>query len=214
MSEALAAAAVRAILGIYIDLVAVLVRRIYQPRIVVLGLLVGLAFVSGCSTLPAFLPPDRIASGFELSGRVAVRYGEEAASAKVQWRHAAGADDMLITNPIGQGMARITRQDGEVLLETADSRKFRAADAESLTEQVLGWRIPFSGLPDWLRGRAAPGMAEVPKVDGDGRLLELRQSDWLIEYQEYLENRPVRIRLTRPNLEIRLIVDAWQEVAP
>jgi len=143
-----------------------------------------------------------------------MRYGDEAASARVQWRHSFGADDMLITNAIGQGIARITRLRGDVTLETADSRQFQAANAESLTEQVLGWRIPLSGLPDWLRARALPGETAQTRVGADGRLLELHQNAWRIEYQEYLDERPVRLRLTRPNLEIRLIVDAWQEVEP
>ncbi len=178
------------------------------------GLLASLACIAGCSSLPGFLPQERLSSGFELIGRVAIRYGDEAASATVQWRHGVGGDDMLITNAIGQGIARITRVGGEVTLETADSQQFRAADAESLTEQVLGWRLPLSGLPDWLRARATPGESAQARAGAGGRLLELHQDAWRIEYQEYRDERPVRIRLTRANLEIRLIVDAWQEVDP
>jgi outer membrane lipoprotein LolB len=178
------------------------------------GLLASLACIAGCSALPAFLPQESLSSGFELSGRVALKYGDEAASAKVQWRHSIGADDMLITNALGQGIARITRLRGEVTLETADSRQFQAANAESLSEQVLGWRLPLSGLPDWLRARASPGEAAQTRAGADGRLLELAQDAWRIEYQEYRDERPVRLRLTRPNLEIRLIIDSWQEVEP
>ena len=177
-----------------------------------LGLFGSLACFAGCSSLPAVLPQGNLSSGFELTGRVAIRYGDEAASAKVQWRHSFGADDMLITGAIGQGIARITRLRGEVTLETADARKFRAENAESLTEQVLGWRVPLSGLPDWLRARVLPGAQS--RAGDDGRLLELQQDGWLIEYQEYRNERPVRLRLTRPNMEMRLIVDAWQEVEP
>jgi len=155
-----------------------------------------------------------LSSGFELTGRVAIRYGDEAASAKLQWRHSFGADDMLITNAIGQGIARITRLRGEVTLQTANARQFQAADAESLTEQALGWRLPLSGLPDWLRARASPGGTAQARAGADGRLLELHQDAWRIEYQEYRDERPVRLRLTRPNLELRLIIDAWQEVEP
>ena len=143
-----------------------------------------------------------------------MRYADEAASAKVQWRHSVEGDDMLITNAIGQGIARITRAHGEVTLETAEARKYTAADAESLTEQVLGWRLPLSGLPDWLRGRPALGETVQSSDERDGRLLELHQEAWRVEYQEYREGRPVRIRLTRPGLELRLIVDGWQEVLP
>ncbi len=176
------------------------------------GLIAGLACIAGCSSLPAVLPQENLTSGFELTGRVAIRYGDEAASAKVQWRHGEGVDDMLITNAMGQGIARITRAGGAVTLQTADAQQYQAANAEMLTQQVLGWRLPLSGLPDWLRGRAAPGEEAQTSPGADGQLLELRQDDWRIEYQEYREGRPIRIRLTRPDLEMRLIVDGWQEV--
>ncbi|MFM9968508.1 MAG: lipoprotein insertase outer membrane protein LolB [Burkholderiales bacterium] len=169
--------------------------------------------------MPESLPPDSrlsgaVHSGFELKGRVAIRYGDEAATVRVQWRHGVDDDELLVTNALGQGVARITRVAGETLLETADSRRFRAADVESLTEQVLGWRLPLAGLADWLRARATPDSQATIKLDDIGRFLQLEQDAWNIEYQEYSGTRPVRMRLTRPNLEFRLIVDEWHELGP
>lgn len=177
-------------------------------------LLVGIACVCGCSGLPNLLSFEPLHSGFELKARAAIRYGEEAATVTVQWRHQAASDDMLITNPIGQGVARILRSEGGATLETGDARRFRAADAESLTAEVLGWRLPLSGLPDWLRARPAPGLESKPTLDADGRLVRLVQDGWQIEYQEYRDQRPVRMRLVRPDLEIRLVVDSWRESDP
>jgi outer membrane lipoprotein LolB len=170
-----------------------------------------MVLLAGCSSLPGLLPGESLNEGFELKGRAAIRYGDEAATVTVQWRHQAASDDMLITNAIGQGVARITRADGEVMLETADARRFRAADAESLTANVLGWRLPLSGLPDWLRARAQPGLEAQTTLDAEGRLMRLLQDAWQIDYQEYRDGRPVRMQLARPNLEIRLFVDSWSE---
>lgn len=170
-----------------------------------------IACLAGCSSLPNVLSGEAPNSGFEIQGRASIRHGEEAFTANVQWRHQPAGDDLLITNSIGQGVARIERNGDEVTLETADARRFQARDAESLTGQVLGWRLPLSGLADWVRGRAAPGRIAQTDRDAEGRLTLLEQDDWRIEYQEYREGRPARMRLSRPNLEIRLIVDSWRE---
>jgi outer membrane lipoprotein LolB len=183
-------------------------------RLASIALAAGVVCLAGCSSLPGVLAPESLTSGFELLGRVSVRHGEDAATVNVQWRHLVASDDLLITNAIGQGVARITRSDAQVTLETADARRFQAVDAESLTEQVLGWRLPLSGLADWLRGRPAPGRVARTILNAEGQLEQLEQDAWQIDYQEYRDSRPLRMRLSRPNLELRLIVDSWREAQP
>ena len=162
--------------------------------------------LAACATLPEpSAPPAE--GAFELHGRVAVRYGSDGASGNIAWRHAADSDDLLITSFLGQGVARIHRSDGEVQL-VADGKEHRAPDAETLTERVLGWRLPLGGLPDWVQGRPAPGDAAQVRREGE-RIVGFVQDQWNVEYQAFDGARPTRLRLTRPNLEIRLIVDKW-----
>src|SRR3970040_1072150 len=87
---------------------------------------------------PGFLLPATDVD-FELSGRIAVTYRDEAASGNLAWRHGALEDELLLSSPLGQGLARIVRAAGEFTLALQDGREFRAADAESLTEQALGF---------------------------------------------------------------------------
>jgi len=174
-----------------------------------IGLIVVVAAFAGCAPLSLERGAEGVIAAFELNGRVAVRHGNEAASGRIIWRHGPSTDDLLITSPVGQGLAKITRRGGQFILVTADQKEYRAGDAESLTENVLGWRLPLAGLPDWIQGRAyAAGTAEVVH-DQRSRLSELRQDDWRIEYQEYEGERPSKLRLTRQGLEIRLVVDEW-----
>jgi len=152
---------------------------------------------------------------FELSGRFAVQYGKEAASGNLDWRHGADDDELLLSSPLGQGLARIVRTGPAVVLTTSDGRELRAADAESLTEQALGFRLPLAGLADWVRGRPAPQPPPTSRRDGaGGRLAELEQSGWKIAYLEYDETgpspRPSRLRLTYPGLELRVAISAWK----
>jgi outer membrane lipoprotein LolB len=152
-------------------------------------------------------------SEFELAGRIAMSYRNDAGSANVVWRHGARSDEMLLTTPFGQGIARIARADGEVTLTSQDGRQYRAPDAESLTEQVLGFRLPLLGLADWVRGRAAAKPAAEPtaeRKDAGGRLAELEQSGWRIRYLEYSGALPSRLALSYPGLELRLAITEWK----
>jgi outer membrane lipoprotein LolB len=170
--------------------------------------------MAGCSQLPLIAPGAPGPGGFELGGRLAVRHGEQAVSGRIHWRHSEASDDLLITNPLGQGVARIARSGDEASLETSDARTYRAADAEALTEHILGWRLPIAGLPQWVRARALPGRPAEMRRDADQRVLELRQDGWRVEYLEYTGERPTRLQLLRADIEIRLVIDSWQEGLP
>src|SRR2546426_12338145 len=132
---------------------------------------------------------------FDLAGRLAARYGEESSPGNIAWRHAKDFDEMLITTPLGQGVARIVREGDQVTLTTAEPREYHAADVESLTQQVLGFRLPLDGLADWVRGRPSP---------------DLERRGWKIEYQEYASELPARPRLPYPGIRLRPIISRWK----
>jgi len=170
--------------------------------------LLAASVLGACAAIPeAPSPPP---GGFELAGRIAVRYGKDGASGRIVWRHSTETDDLLITSPIGQGIARISRKGEEFRLTTGNG-EYRAHDAESLTERALGWRLPLGGLPDWVQGRASPGESAQWRRNAEQRPLELRQDGWRVEYEEFRDGRPARLRMSREDLEIRLIVDRWTE---
>lgn len=168
--------------------------------------------LAGCAAIEQQPAPSAGGDSFSLSGRVSVKYGAEAVSGKIRWQHDPDSDDLLISTPLGQGVARILRRDAKVSLTTSDQKVYEANDVESLTEQVLGWRLPLAGLHDWVRGRAAAGAPAQTRLDGDQRPAELRQSGWLVEFLDFgaPEGLPARLRLTREDVEIRLVIDQWR----
>jgi len=175
-----------------------------------LGIAVAL-LLAACAEMQFRLPLQDI--DFELAGRIALQYGDNAGSGNIAWRHGARDDELLLSTPLGQGVARIVREGEQVTLTAQDGREYRASDAESLTERVLGFRLPLVGLADWVRGRAAPAPAAAPTLerrDGEGRLLELEQTGWRIEYQAYAGDRPTRLRVRYPGLELRLAISTWK----
>ena len=134
-------------------------------RFVLLSVMLLLA--GGCAQLQTKVPQD---VEFDLSGRLAARYGKDAFTGNIAWRHAKSADEMLITSSLGAGVARIVREGDSVVLTTAEPREYRASDAEALTEEVLGFRLPLSGLADWVRGRPSDTAAAKADYDEQGRL--------------------------------------------
>ena len=151
------------------------------------------ALAAACAQVE--IKPPAGALEFELAGRIAARYGKESFTGNIAWRHAKAGDELLISTPTGQGVAQILRQGEAVLLKTAEPREYRASDAESLTERVLGFPLPVEGLADWVRGRPSP---------------DLERRGWKIEYQEYdAERRPIRMRLTYQGIELRLAISQW-----
>jgi outer membrane lipoprotein LolB len=139
-------------------------------------------------------PPAQVE--FDLLGRIAARYRDDGFTGNVNWRHAASGDEMLITTPLGQGVARIVRQGDAVVLTTAEGKEFRAADSESLTERVLGFRLPIEGLADWVQGKPSP------TLEGRG---------WKVEYlQRDEQNRPRLMRMTYQGVEVRFAVTEWR----
>jgi outer membrane lipoprotein LolB len=169
--------------------------------------------LAGCASLEQQPGPAApVGEAFYLSGRVAVKYGQEAASGGISWRHEPSGDDLLFSSPLGQGVAHIVRRDGTVSLTTSDQKVYQASDVETLTEKVLGWRLPLAGLPDWVRGRAAAGAPAQKTLDGSRRLAELRQSGWLVDFLAYDGDTglPAKLRLSREDVEIRLVIDQWR----
>jgi outer membrane lipoprotein LolB len=167
----------------------------------------ALLTLGACAQLETRVPQD---VRFDLSGRLAARYRDEAFSGNIAWRHAPSADEMLITSSLGAGIARIVRDGHNVTLTTAEPREYRAADAEALTEEVLGFRVPLAGLAEWVQGKPSTDSPASADYAPDGRLRSLQQQGWNVEYLEYQGSRPSRLRLTYPGIELRLAISEWK----
>lgn len=187
------------------------------------ALLTGL---TGCSLLPSAVPPGMPPgaplkapdAGFALDGRISVVYGNQNLSGKIQWSHAPVADEINLASPLGTQVARLQRDADGVTLTDSERNVHRAADAETLTRQRLGWRLPLAGLTDWVRARPASTEPQEVRRDAEGRLELLAESGWRIEYV-YDDSGATPSRLPRrlfmryikaeEPLEIRLVIDQW-----
>jgi outer membrane lipoprotein LolB len=164
------------------------------------GLILAIAaWLAACAQLPpggsiSRKPPAL--THFELDGRISVRQSQSRQSGNISWRHDTTGDEILLTTPLGQGVAELTRDASGARLVTADRREFAAGDWEGLAEQVFGARLPLNDLPAWVAGHAPP-----------------RASGWQVEYLEYQSEAadalPTLIEIRRDEIELRLKVSEW-----
>lgn len=173
-----------------------------------LALLLG-----GCASVPQVVEAPVESASWTLQGRIGVQGDEQNLSGHIHWLHREDRDELLMTSPLGQGVARIVRDAEGVTLEVPNQPARHARDADTLTREALGYVLPVSGLTWWVQARPAPGSAFEATRDAAGRLAQLRQDGWTIDYLQYAAEAPARPRklvVARKGLEIRLVADSWQ----
>ena len=150
---------------------------------------------------------------WSLQGRIAIKAGENSQSGQLHWQHRPGIESMLLLSPLGQGVARIVSDSGGVTLEIPNKPVRHAPDAESLTREALGVALPLSGLSHWILVRPDPLRPFEQTLDSTGRITQIRQDGWVIDYPQYMSEtdaRPSKLNVARAGLEIRLVIDKWE----
>lgn len=172
--------------------------------------------LAGCATAPpqsVVRPSHAGQASFALDGRIAVKYDGERSSAGMHWQHDADSDDILMLAPLGLTVAHLRRDAHGATLE-ASGKHYAAQDSGELMQQVLGWRLPLSGLPYWVLGVPMPEVISSMERDARGQVSLLRQDGWNIRYTAYaapgVDSLPLRMTLQREGLEIRLLIDEWK----
>ena len=192
---------------------------------ILLRFLLPALLLAGCAPLqplPPSSPPaayqqhaQRVASihTFALNGRIAVLTEKKGFSGSMRWHHHAEGDEIGFYSPIGTQLGLISAGADGVTLTTSDKKTYSAADAESLTQETLGWSLPMSGLSDWVLGRPTPGEAQMLAWDASGHILRMRQNGWEIEYPQYMETDgqqlPNKIVMKSQKLDLKLVVEQW-----
>lgn len=188
---------------------------------------------SGCRTLPNQPPSDAVAttifteplaanpqnipaSDFNILGRISIQDKSQSFSGSFRWQHLTASDEILLFTPLGQAVAEIMKDHEGVRLITSKLEAFYATDVESLTEEILGWRLPLDGLQYWIQGTHSPLTAAEKDLDRKDQVITIRQDGWHIHYSSFTPAQlsslmlPRVINLFYDNLRIRLVVDNWK----
>ena len=169
-------------------------------------LLVGV-LVSGCTVAR---PPEGVADAdFRLRGKIAVRGPGDAFSASFDWIQTGEAFDIELWGPLGQGRVHL-RGDGRRLTVTdARGATTSGISAEPFMASALGWSVPISALPFWVRGRYDPGssVAEQRRT-ADGTLASFEQLGWTVAVSRWGQSAlgPVPLRVVAVQRERRIVI--------
>ena len=173
-----------------------------------------LLLLQACAGLqPDMAPEPGRAAEFVVQGRFSVQYGEEQMSGLLHWQADSARDELVLSSPLGQGLARIIRNPEGVTLARPGEADVVADNVEKLTESTLGFRLPLSGLRYWIQGKADPAgvlTGEETRLREDGMYDRLQQNGWTIDYLQYRDAHPRKIHVRRDTLQIRLVIDEWQ----
>lgn len=193
-----------------------------------LGLITALA---GCASTPVAKPaPDAAAltlrqqhlqslgqiQQFSLQGRIGVQTNGKGFSGSMQWLHNKTDDSIALFSPLGSQVASIKKTPDQFTLEDASGKSYTAADAETLTQEILGWRLPLKGLADWSIGRPTQSPVQNSLWNEQGALTHLEQDGWKIEYSNYQQQGsyllPNKIYLKSEQLNLKLLVEKWNQL--
>jgi outer membrane lipoprotein LolB len=181
--------------------------------------LLAASLLAGCTTLPGRpLPARQQVGDFALEARFALRIntpGEavQSSGGRLSWQQKNGRSRLLLSNPLGFGIAEIESTPGHATLRTANGETRESDNPDSLLEEVTGQRLPVSRLPDWLLGRST----DPTKIQRDflGRPQQLLDAGWQVDYtydNAAAEALPSVLKLNRNGeIELRLRIEEWKD---
>lgn len=147
-------------------------------------------------------------------GRVGARAGDNGGSGSLIWWQQGEHFELRFSGPFGAGATRISGQDGTLTVDTGDDRgPVVFYDPETDLTRYFGWPMPVYDMRYWMLGLPAPGKTTSARVDAQGRLRELEQGGWRVEYQDYNVvgsiALPRRLVAERGDVRIKLLVERW-----
>jgi outer membrane lipoprotein LolB len=152
----------------------------------------------------------------DYDGRFAIKYNdqngtERNAYGNFTWHQQGDTVNIELKNPLGQTLAIIESAPSSATLQLPNKPPQTAAKVDDLMHDALGFALPVSGLRYWLQPSPAPDSKATTETDPEnGRIKQLKQDGWTVDYYEYTaDNNVKRLNLSHedPPLAIRLVLD-------
>ncbi|MDQ7015149.1 MAG: lipoprotein insertase outer membrane protein LolB [Gammaproteobacteria bacterium] len=189
------------------------------------AVLLLILLLSGCSIAPKAPPVEDLDAAWaehqrrlsaiqrwQMEGKLALRSEQQSGSAQLWWRQNRQQFDLRLTPPFGVGKLRIRGDEESVVLYPASGSPLRAANAETLLQQAVGWSLPLQSLRYWVLG--LPAEATEIQLNDQGRLQSLVYQGWQVSFVAYQTFEdvmvPSELLLRYQTLELRLAIHEWK----
>jgi outer membrane lipoprotein LolB len=174
--------------------------------------------LAACKTMaPVPVPPP---GALSYSGKFALHVTgadrQQSMSGRFALTVVRGEVTLDLSTPLGTTLARIQNGPGGAVVTLPDHgglRTEQGADANELSQRVLGWAMPVSGIGDWIEGRPAQGRP-YRWGTGEGGASLLQQDGWTIRIDSRdTDGKVRRLDLDRdavgeaPAVSLRVVLD-------
>lgn len=209
----------------------------YKKRLFILLICTLTCLMVGCSHVPESkteqalsLPPNpspahrtkTAKKQWGLLGKIAIQKGEKGDSARFDWQVAQEDFVLHLAGPWGtEGITLRSTLEGVTLTDQA-GKTYHDGSVEALSQNALGWPIPWEALKYWVQGLPAPQKSgEQPAQifkNLEGQNLCILQRGWKIEYLHYFPNQVEPKKMTayrlntrshQENLKIKIWIERW-----
>lgn len=195
-----------------------------SSRLLLAGM--GLLLLVGCASQAPMDESGRQAGQWErqqaeveafdtwtMVGKAGLRTPQENISANLDWNQHPHYFRMLISGPFGGGRNVLEGREGRFSLSNSDGR-FEAETPEALMAEQLGWALPVSAMPDWVRGLPGDHASYQLETDEFGFPSHLSQDGWEIDYRDWERVDalwlPRRMIMNYEDVRITLVVNQWR----
>lgn len=196
-----------------------LAKKTLMYQMIAVACLIGL--LTGCATTASqttrWTARQQLGANlttWQAKGVISAKNNQGSQTAYVTWQQQPTGFTIDFSGPLG-GSARLRGQAGHVTLMAPDGKIYEAQTPDALASRLFGWPLPIDGLQYWVRGLPAPTPTSYQyTLSQQHTLSELKQQGWRIEYLRYQQvapyDLPYEIKLTRPGLQLHLIVKQWR----
>jgi outer membrane lipoprotein LolB len=150
---------------------------------------------------------------WDAGGRISINTGEQAFQGRFQWQQLADSIDLTVRGPFGAGALEISGPIDRLQIRTRGETR-DLTNPETELSALLGWWLPVRSFRYWLLGLPDPEFPEETSLGPDDTLESLEQRLWLLRYHSYQVADgillPRQIDLSYDDLQLRVIVDRWQ----
>jgi outer membrane lipoprotein LolB len=134
----------------------------------------------------------------------------------LRWQqHDDGSFDVRVSGPFGIGAVSIRGTEEEVEVKTKNGT-YKTRDPERWIKDRMGWTLPLLGLRHWVQGVPWGHSESKLELDLDGRVVELRQDGWKLDYQEYQQIAgtplPRLFTIANNDVKIKVLIDRWENL--
>lgn len=194
---------------------------------------IALANLPGCSLFDTRdIPPPGSANTFDwpnlsseldkfdswtMIGKIGVRTPDQSMSAAInQWVQTRELFDIQLSSTFfGLGNSRLIGNPVFITLLEAGEDPVSSDQPEDLLNKALGFPMPITALPYWLKGLPLPDQHFSAQYYANGLPKSMEQSNWSLSFDDYQLDQalplPGKIKLVQGDARITLVIKEWKQ---